>query len=145
VKYPDEIYPEPKSKDYKRFLFTFWNEYGTINVQLPSGRILKYPHARIRKGDNSLVWEHGHLWGGSITENLDQAVARDILAEAILRIEDAGIPIVLHAHDEIVGLVPEENAEQSLQKAIELMRTVPSWAIGLPIAAEGKIVKRYEK
>jgi DNA polymerase len=139
VKYPQEIIK------FERFLFTFWNECGIVNVQLPSGRVLKYPHARIRKGDNSLIWEHGHLWGGSITENLDQAVARDILAEAILRMEDAGIPIVLHAHDEIVGLIPKWGSEDVLAAMIENMCTPPSWAIGLPIAAEGKIVKKYEK
>ncbi len=135
-----------KSKPiFKNSLFTFWNESGTVNVQLPSGRVLKYPQARIKKQDNSLMWKYGHLWGGSITENLDQAVARDILAEAILRIEDAGIPVVLHAHDEVVGCVEKQKADSALNKITKFMCTLPTWAAGLPIEAEGKIVTRYEK
>lgn len=156
TKYPNEVMSyycnEPLQKHLtnspphlKNSLFTFWNEHGTVNVQLPSGRVLKYPHARIKKCDNSLMWEHGHLWGGSITENLDQAVSRDILTEAILRTEEAGIPVVLHAHDEEVGIVPEVEGEQALKKMIEIMCTNPSWATGLPINAEGKVTRKYEK
>jgi DNA polymerase bacteriophage-type len=137
TKYPSEILAISK--------FTFWNEHGTVNVQLPSGRVLKYPHARINKIDNTIRWQYGHLWGGSITENLDQATARDILAEAILHIEDAGYKIAGHFHDEIVCVVPEEIAEKVLKDIQIIFCTNPVWAVGLPISSEGKVTKKFEK
>lgn len=125
----------------------FYNVNNTVYIQLPSSRCLRYPHSRIT-GDGKISWKWGKLWGGSIVENIVQAASRDIMAEAILKIESAKIPIVLHLHDEIVGCVPKEfpnDAGQSLQFMIDTMCNNPPWAIGLPINAEGELSEKYKK
>ena len=73
-------------------------------------------------------------YGGTWTENVVQAISRDLLADAMLRIEAAGYPIVLHVHDEIVCEVPRVSAAPKNSPA--LMTRKPSWALTLPIAAE---------
>lgn len=78
---------------------------------------------------------HGGLW----TENITQAIARDVLACAMLRLEAAGYPIVMHIHDEIVAEIPKGSAK--LDDYCRVMSEVPSWAPGLPLGAEGWIHK----
>ena len=79
---------------------TFRNQGGTVEIELPSGRVLYYRHAKIDR-KKSIKWHHGVLWGGSITENIDQAISRDLLGFWILRCEEEGLPIALHVHDDI--------------------------------------------
>ena len=79
--------------------------------------------------------------GPVIVHNCTQAVARDLLVSAMLRIDKAGYPIVMHVHDEVVA----EHAKPDLDKFLSLMTVVPDWAAGCPIAAEGWIGKRYRK
>ena len=80
-----------------------------------------------------------NLHGGLLTENVVQAIARDLLVHVILKCEEAGIPIVLHIHDEVIACVPEDQAEQAMEKMIQIWRTVPRWAEGLVLDAEGAI------
>ena len=63
----------------------------------------------------------------------------------ILAVEDAGLPIVLHVHDEIVCEVPEAEAEEALATMEKIMSTPPTWAPDLPVEAEGGIFDRYTK
>ena len=92
---------------------------------------------------------HTHQWGdiqaygGSLVQSITQAIARDLLAEAVVRLERAGYPIVLTVHDEIVTDVPYEHG--SLKEFEALMCELPSWAAGLPISAEGYESERYRK
>jgi len=117
----------------------------TTKMQLPSGRVMNYRFATVSPKNDSIKYLHGHLWGGSITENLIQAMCRDLLGYWILKCEDAGILIVLHSYDELVGCVLKEDAEESLQIMIDIMYSGPAWADGLPLAAEGMISERYCK
>jgi len=125
-------------------ILKFYNQNDTTTIQLPSGRCLFYPKASVNnRGD--LLYRWGKLWGGSITENIVQAVARDILGEVLLQLENEGFNILLHVHDEIVCLLSKPNADKELQQMIEIMEVVPDWARGLPIAVEGKLSEKYKK
>jgi DNA polymerase len=117
---------------------------GTTRIILPSSRMLLYPFARV-DSEGQIAYRDGYLWGGSLTENVDQAMSRDILAPAILECERRGFPVVLHCHDEIVTCVPEHKAKEVLEQMNEIMCTCPAWADGLPLAAESKISKVYCK
>lgn len=128
-------------------LLRFWNDNGTVNIQLPSSRILFYPHAAysVKSVGKELRYEHGHLWGGTLTENVVQAIARDLLVTWIRNVELEGIPVVHHVYDEIIGMVPIEEAGEAQKTIEEIMCTVPDWAEGLPLAAEGKTSVLYVK
>ena len=88
-------------------------------------------------------WVRESTYGGKLTENIDQATARDIMAEAMVRAEERGYPPVLSVHDEVItepvkGIGSVEELEKILVEA-------PTWAAGLPIAAEGMSAERYRK
>ena len=129
-----------------------------LRLRLPSGRILSYPQPRIRIEDerNQYVLfadntagqfcdcRHGQgAYGGTWTENVVSGIARDLLADAMLRIEAAGYPIVLHVHDEIVAEVLEDFG--STEEFTHLLTRKPSWALELPIAASAWTGARYCK
>lgn len=88
-------------------------------------------------------WSRHELYGGLLAENVVQAVARDIMAAAMLRLEDAGYPIIMSVHDELVCEVPEGFG--SVAEFEALMSAPPAWALTCPIDAEGWIGKRYRK
>jgi DNA polymerase len=79
------------------------------------------------------------LWGGSITENIDQSIARDLLGFWILETEKAGIPITLHIHDDTRTILPKDQAQEIAERQAAIMRTTPEWAAGLPVDTEIKI------
>lgn len=89
-------------------------------------------------------WERQRTYGGKLTENVVQAISRDLMAEAMLRIDSTGIwDLVLSVHDELI-------AERDIDKAsndgfCELMATLPPWASGCPVRVEGWAGKRYKK
>jgi len=130
---------------------TFYHKDKATYIQLPSGRYLRYPGARVKAkggcyGSDSLSYRwNKNCWGGFLTENIVQAVEVDIFGEALLRLERAGFNLVLHGHDEAVCLFKESEAEKKLEEMKNLMMVVPTWATGLPIAVEGELTKRYKK
>jgi DNA polymerase len=97
-------------------------------------------------GTNSYTrkWERIGTYGGKLTENIVQALCRDLMADAMVR-ANAEFPIVLTVHDEIVAEVPESRPADTLSKFEALMARPPAWADGFPIAAEGWRGKRYRK
>ena len=126
-------------------------------LKLPGGRKLAYPYPRISGDDREqhVVFadngagqfkdcRHGNgAFGGLWTENVVSGIARDLLAEAMLRIEAAGYPIVLHVHDEVVAEVP--SGFGSTDEFTQLMTRKSAWALDLPIAASAWSGPRYGK
>lgn len=136
---------------YKNLVISY--EKGILFIQLPSKRRLAYPKAKIgmnRFGGESIVYEGtvvGNKWdkiesyGGKFVENIVQAIARDILAEAMMRIENEGFNIVMHIHDEVVI----ESDSSSIEEINEIMSVVPSWAPELILDADGFESEFYKK
>jgi DNA polymerase len=88
-------------------------------------------------------WGRVRTYGGMLCENVVQAIARDLMAEAMVRVEIAGYNIVLTVHDEIISEDDENFGNQT--EFEELMAVCPPWARGCPIAVEGGTVTRYQK
>jgi DNA polymerase len=88
-------------------------------------------------------WVRTTTFAGKIAENGTQAICRDLMAGAMLRVEQAGYHVVLTVHDEIIAEVPIGFG--SLEEFIALMCKVPKWAAGFPLKAAGFISKRYKK
>lgn len=138
-------------EEYKNLAISY--ERGILFIELPSKRRLAYPKAKIgtnRFGGESVVYEGvvlGNKWdkiesyGGKFVENIVQAIARDILAEAMMRIENEGFNIVMHIHDEVVI----ESDSSSIEEINEIMSIVPCWATGLILDADGFESKFYKK
>jgi DNA polymerase len=83
---------------------------------------------------------------GLVTENAVQAVAREVMASGMIRVEDAGIPLTLTVHDELLARVPNRLATPARLKRFEAkLVVVEPWMLGLPLAVEGKILRRYGK
>lgn len=150
IKYPREIikiYPQnlitPELLTVKP-LFKFWKSGNTVHLQLPSGRVLNYRHACLdKKGTIKYHW--GHLWGGAITENVVQAIAKDLLGYWILKCEQKVGPVVLTSHDEVVCIMDKEGAKLRLQEMIDIISSGPEWSQGLPLDAEGELSTCYKK
>jgi len=112
------------------------------HIILPSKRRLVYHDVKHSNGDLSFKDPRGYrqtTYGGRLTENVTQAVARDILTEALVRLEAAGLPVVAHVHDEVLV------ESQDMDRVIEVMTEPPAWATGMPIDADGFITERYRK
>jgi len=142
IKYPGE---KTTYKISEKAKLHFFRSSTTIKMVLPSGRVMNYRHATVSPKDDSIKYLHGHLWGGSITENLIQAICRDLLGYWLLKCEEAGIQIVLHSYDELVGCVYKKYADTALKTMIEIMLQGPAWADGLPLGVDPKISERYCK
>lgn len=153
-----------KIDDNARLVFRY--EHGAMTIELPSGRKLFYPSARLGsrtiKGANGDFevqdisymgqdqttgkWVKLHTYGGKLTENVIQAISRDLLANAIFKVFDLGYDIVLHVHDEIAAEIPKDgNEEQTLQRMSDAMCTAPGWGVNIPLRAAGYITDYYKK
>lgn len=131
----------------------FLYESGLLFITLPSGRRLAYVKPRMGlnkfggesvtyEGATGKKWERIESYGPKFTENIVQATARDILAEAMLRLDKAGYRIVMHVHDEAVIEAP---AGSSLEKICAIMGETPDWAKGLLLRADGYVCDFYRK
>lgn len=83
------------------------------------------------------------VYGGSVVENLSQALAGAYVKEAMVRMHLKGYRPILQVHDEVVVMADENDAENALRVVNECMETVPAWAVGLPLAAEGDFAASY--
>lgn len=132
---------------------TFTVESGIMFIHLPSGRHLAYVKPKLgenRFGGTSIThegittgrkWGQLETYGGKLTENIVQAVARDLLTFGMHQVDRAGYRIVMHVHDEIVV----ETATATVDEICKLMSTAPDWAAGLPLAADGYACDFYMK
>lgn len=126
---------------------------GILFMTLPSGRSLAYVQPRfdgreltyMGMNQTTRKWERTKTWGGKLTENLIQAIARDCLAESMTKIQQAGYHIVMHVHDEVIVEVPSEDAEEHLKRIEELMGEPIEWAPGLLLTADGFTSEYYRK
>lgn len=130
---------------------------GILFIKLPSGRKIAYYDARLEMNaknvesityagteQDSKKWGRLETWGGKLVENIVQAVARDCLAVAMTRIEQAGYNIVMHVHDEVIADVPAED-KNALDKINEIMAAPIDWAPGLPLKGDGYETPYYKK
>lgn len=136
-----------------------------LTITLPSGRKLFYQEPEIfvkttkskygpwtrdairYKGtrQETKSWGWVDTYGGKLVENIIQAIARDLLADSMLRMDDAGYKIVMHVHDEAVAEVPIRNADKDLKIIEGIMGTPIPWAPGLPLDADGYVTPFYKK
>lgn len=129
-----------------------------FTIKLPSGRKLFYrspSFSQNKWGKESIVykgmdqttkqWGNVDTYGGKLVENIIQAIARDLLAQSMLRINGAGFEIVMHVHDEVVCEVPLEVSEQNLKAIEDIMATPIDWAEGLTLTADGYLTPFYKK
>ena len=138
--------------DYNQGVYCF-------TITLPSGRKLFYINPKIgtnRFGGKSITywgmdqtskkWKEIETYGGKLTENVVQAIARDCLAEAIERLEAAGFPIVFHVHDEVViDIKPYADNKAMLQQVVDIMKQPPAWAADMPLNAAGWVGDFFTK
>lgn len=127
----------------------FGRDEDYLFITLPGGRNLYYYKPEIRLNDRgrdaihfcgvnqkTKKWETISTYGGKLTENIVQAVARDLLANSMMNLHRSGFRINFHIHDEVILEVPE-NSGQTLEEAIAVMCRLPPWAHGLPLNADG--------
>jgi DNA polymerase len=126
-----------------------------LTVQLPSGRKLFYPKPFLKEnqfgkmaihyytvGQQTKKWEVASTYGGKMTENIVQAIARDCLAETLRRIEQLGLQVVFHVHDEVIIDAP---MEVTAEQICDLMAEPISWAPGLLLKGAGFESSYYMK
>ena len=127
-----------------------------LTITLPSGRKLFYTKPFIAENDfgkeavyyfgvnqENKKWSKIPTYGGKLTENIVQAIARDCLAESLKRLSICGYQTVMHIHDEVVLEVPVKYAD--LEKIESIMSAPIEWAPELPLKAEGFISDYYKK
>jgi DNA polymerase len=141
--------------EYSAGRVTYYYDGQHLWYILPSGRVLCYPFARLdeegptyakaawKPAADATEWPRARLWKGLACENITQAIAHDLLRDALRRLELAGHEVVLHVHDEIV--LECQDAPRGAKALLEIMRTPPAWAEGLPLDAEVATMIRYGK
>jgi len=130
-------------KEYTHKCLTFSKE----SIRLPSGLSLRYPDLTATADEKGRVqWHYGvdkkKLYGGKIVENIVQAVARCVMTDGMLRIQKR-YSCVLTVHDEVVCLVPENEAKEAEAWVLEQMVADPPYMKGIPLDAETGCNKRY--
>ena len=125
----------------------------TLWMVLPSGRRLAYCAPKLQPNqfgrmsmtymgvDAANKWSRIATYGPKLVENCTQAIARDILCEAMRRMEEMGLRIVAHVHDEVIIEAPR--GEYSVEDVCKLMNERPAWGRDIPLASAGYIGAGY--
>jgi len=117
-------------------------------IKLPSGLVMRYDGLDYEQGERGPEFSYKtrrgrtRIYGGKVTENVCQAIARCIMGEQMLAIAKRYKP-VLTVHDSVVCCVPDDELEEARQYIEECMSTTPSWAEGMPITCESGIGQSY--
>jgi hypothetical protein len=152
-----------------RVEYTFYPNLieGTLVCTLPGGALIQYPKARLdtvlaqdgksertvitalkanwKPGPGDSDWPRVTLWRGLLAENVTQAICAFLLRDTTHRLLARDLMVVAHVHDEIVQEVADEEADEAKAALQHEMEANPSWATGLPLIAEPKIMVRYGK
>ena len=143
--------PAAEPNAWQEPIVMYYKDADALRCRLPSGRVLTYWGARLDNdgsicfmGQNQTTrkWEKTGTWGGKLVENIVQAVARDCLAVAMIRLDAAGYGIVFHVHDEVVIEAPDGSRWQD---AADIMGEPIDWAPGLLLRGDGYETKFYMK
>lgn len=142
---------------------TFSMHDKTLYARLPSGRTIRYPNCRVEDIIPPYVYTMGlpevakatvvydsprglkSLYGGLATENMSQAICRDFMCEAEVKLERENLRPVLDVHDEVVCEFAENKAEESLKRQHQIMSECPQWSPGFPLACEAFLAPRFIK
>jgi DNA polymerase len=117
-------------------------------IQLPNKLWIRYPDLKYITEESKSYYQYQSrkgpvtLWGGSVVENVVQALARIIVGQQMIEISKI-YEVVLTVHDAAVCVVPEGELEEALARIVEVMSTPPDWAKGLPVACEAKYGQTY--
>lgn len=152
--------------EFTHYDISYFVRDDVLFCRLPSGRFLHYHEPRLvpiedklRRGPahsitfmgynsnplkGAVGWQRLETYGGRLFENVVQAVSRDIQAEALLRAEAAGYPIVMHTHDEGCAEVPDD-PRYNVDDLCQIMAHPPTWCQWWPLKAAGWEHKRYQK
>ena len=146
-----ETVKDHQERQVRMIRFEFYAN--TLWLVLPSGRKLAYIKPRLQPnrfgrmaityeglGQNN-KWCRGETYSGKLVENITQATARDLLAEAMWRLEQAGFEIVAHVHDEVILEVPKGST--TVDAVCGIMNQNPAWAEGLPLSSAGYIGEKF--
>lgn len=155
VRYKRKVVGTPKN-------LVFDCDENFFTIQLPSGRCLYYYHPIFKQttvgrrlstllyyeGMNQETKQWGQIdtYGGKLTENIVQAISRDLIGFAMVNLEAAGFGVTMHVHDEAIAEVPDDgHADEHLKEMIKIMSKAPDWASDLPLNAAGFTSKYYQK
>jgi DNA polymerase len=135
-------YPYPEL----RMVTTPWGEDKEQLTFMTVVDMTQKKKAKILPDSNSRgKWQRVSTYGGSLAENMTQAIARDLLADAMRAVEAEGLEVCFHVHDEIVVEVQQFRVQYTLERMMASMSETPVWAKGLPLAVEGFHGRRYRK
>jgi len=129
--------------------FFYLGEHYCVRVNpngiiLPNDLMIRYPELNMDNGKYSYKSRKGEvsIWGGSVVENVVQALARIIVGEQMLKLNERYRP-VLTVHDAAVCIIPEDEVEEATEFIVNVMSEPPEWAVGLPVACEAKVASSY--
>jgi len=122
---------------------------GAEGVLMPNGLYQRYPNLRKlrdKDGKDQYIYDSRKgavkLYGGKLTENICQGLARCIIGEQLIKISKK-YRVVLTVHDAVACVAPKEEAEEAMAYVMECMRFVPSWAEGIPLNCEAGVGESY--
>ncbi len=122
-------------------------------IRLPNGRSIAYIKPVIMNNEISYMglnqttrqWTRITTWGGKLTENVVQSIARDCLCDTLATLEAENFRPVMHVHDEVICEVPKDEADARLARLTEIMSTPPAWAPDIVLTADGFQSDYYKK